>query len=787
MDAECPICSKIFSASILEKHVNSCLDSQEIIPRKRQIDKLPHRKVSQYNESSNETHTKSDAKEKHNDPFALLGLKMDSFDSKRNRAESKTMNSAKEKPTLTSILIAEKKSKGYGSNANAKVEDNDSPYTTNYKSKKRYSNEDLEVPNKKVAFSNSSETVSIINSSSQAETYEKSEELSKNQELLKLKREAKLPLAQRLRPKSLDEYYGQEKLVGENGILRNIIKSDQIPSFILWGVPGVGKTSLARIISNTSSSKFVEVSGADGNTKTLREVFVKAENEKRLTGRKTILFLDEIHRFNKAVQDILLPVIEKGIVTVIGATTENPSFTLNNALLSRMHTFIMEPLSASDIIKVINRGILVINQTRKLVHGLHLIALKKDAIDYISRLSSGDSRVALNILESINAYLSSVKYSRFTKYEEAEKRIQIPDKLGVIKVGLQNLQPLLSTRNYHQMYDRQGESHYDTISAFHKSIRGSDADAAVFYLVKMLTGGEDPLFIARRMIVIASEDIGLRDSSCLPFAIATKDAIEFVGMPEGEIILAHCATKLASALKSTKSYRALRSAQEIFKANPETMSIPIPLHLRNAPTKLMKELGYGETYKYNPNFTYGRVKQTYMPKDLETLKLVEKEHLGETKDPQVGSQEYKKLSSEEKEYQEFKKYRKTKIQNFKRRSINKPSKRIHHSESNNGVPVQALSNMLSKKEIINDHKNLQHTDNARYSYDEFLPKEDQPEYFDGEENDEYSDDPDCKHNFECSYDEFLDRQDQPDYFEDEDNVYNRDQDYPIFFDKQSKF
>lgn len=785
MDVECPLCFKTFPRSLLEQHVNSCLDLQDLNTSNNA--KISTKQDDEVRDESKNHNTEASSRQKHN-VFTSLGLKMDSFDSRKIKTENKLSNYIKDKPTLTSLLIAEKKMKGYGSGEkNMKIEREKSETAFKKGYNRRLNNDsEGEYSDKSTPFPQQiedkvpAEKVRALN-----DIPKQSIALKKNQEFMKLKREAELPLAQRLRPKSLDEYYGQQKLVGEHGILKNIIKSDQIPSFILWGVPGVGKTSLARIISQTSNCKFIEVSGAEGNAKRLREVFTMADNEKRLTGRKTILFLDEIHRFNKAVQDLLLPVIEKGIVTVIGATTENPSFTLNNALLSRMHTFIMEPLSKEDIVKIINRGLLVVNKSRKLVFGLHLIALEKDAIDHIAKLSAGDSRVALNILESINAYLSSVQYSRFSEYEEGEKMIQIPENLGVIKVSLQNLKPLLETRNYQKMYDKQGESHYDTISAFHKSVRGSDADAAVFYLVKMLVGGEDPLFIARRMIVIASEDVGLRDSSCLPFAIAAKEALEFVGMPEGEIILAHCATKLARAPKSTKSYRALRSAQALFKESPDTTSIPIPLHLRNAPTKLMKEFGYGDDYKYNPNFTHGKVKQDYMPEELKNIKFVEETHLGKTNDLSVDQEEYKILQQERDDYLNFKRKWREHHKNLRKSlgSIPRPLKiRKKNSDSFIHSSSEKPSSNNRKSNSTEKDSSKRNNEFPRYSYDEFLSKEDQPEYFDGEEFDEYSDDPNCSHNFDCSYDEFLSKEDQPEYFDREIS----DEDYPIFYDNEEQ-
>ncbi|CAI5757547.1 unnamed protein product [Candida verbasci] len=521
-----------------------------------------------------------------------------------------------------------------------------------------------------------------------SEEKDKEKQKDKVPNIKELKRYATTPLAHRLRPKSLDDFIGQEKLIN---IIKNIIQADLIPSFLLWGKPGCGKTTLARIIAKSTNYRFVELSGVDSNAKSLKETFIHAENHKKLTNQKTILFLDEIHRYNKAVQDLLLPVIEKGIVTVIGATTENPSFNLNNALLSRLHTFIMDSLSTDSIIKIISRALYDINNIRKTLYNLHYISLDKESYTYIAELSMGDSRSALNVLESINAYLSSDKYSSI-------------EKQGVIKVTKSLLQPLLKSLHFHQFYDRNGDSHYDIISAFHKSIRGNDANAAMFYLVKMLDGGEDPLFIMRRMIVIASEDIGLRDSSVLPFMVSAKAAIEFVGFPEGEIILAHCANKLANSSKSTKSYRALRNAQKLIREQPELLKLPVPIHLRNAPTKLMKEMGYGEEYKYNPNYENGMVKQKYFPDEMENVKFLEDTHLGTRRDDGVDDEDYEIEKAAQEDYNNFKK-------KFK----------------------MELRNDLSNKDV--------------------------------DEKQEYSDDPDCINNFGKSYDEFLDPDSQPDYYE----------------------
>lgn len=724
MEESCPICFKTFPVMFLERHVNSCLDTVESLPSAEglKLEKAPGVAEVPITKPVEKVNA-----------FAALGLKADSKRSDRGPK--------KESAKLTSILIAERKLKRKQEELERQIKSksikahaSDSPRRELFEESAAQApvRGPSQFPSSQMVHSSPIWTLDPQPTQSSPASTQKSEALRRSQELMQLKRDAELPLAQRLRPKTLDDFYGQEKLVGPDGLLTNIMHAEQMPSFILWGVPGVGKTSLARIIASSSNYRFVELSGSDSNTKKLKEEFANATNEKNLSGQKTLLFLDEIHRYNKAVQDLLLPVIEKGVVTVIGATTENPSFTLNNALLSRMHTFVMEPLSQDALVRILNKGLLIVNKTRKFLHHLHLIAMNKEAIDYIAKLSAGDSRVALNILESVNAYLSGLKFRAFPETEPEKETIELPEKTGIIKVNLENLKPLLSTRNFHQMYDKVGENHYDTISAFHKSVRGSDADAAVFYLVKMLSGGEDPLFIARRMIVIASEDVGLRDSSCLPFAIAAMEAIQFVGMPEGEIILAHCAVKLARAPKSTKSYRALRSAQGLLKENPDYRRLPIPLHLRNAPTLLMKELGYGGSYKYNPTFKHGLIKQEFFPPEIKGLKLVEDTHLGSVVDGDVEPEEYDKVDEEVRDYNDFKVFQKSQIKQEvdkrKRASLQRTRQLIDISTSE----VERMS-----------------------SYDENLPKDDQPEYFDGSERDKYSDESDSNNNFECSYDEFM--------------------------------
>ncbi|KGQ96657.1 hypothetical protein MEO_00312 [Candida albicans P94015] len=668
-EEQCPICSKSFPVSQLYKHVNSCLDNQES-------------KKSPSEEASEDTSGKAEtpASKKRN-TLSALGLKADTSSS----SQKKVKKTETKKPSLTSKLLEQKRLQ-----AEIRKRDKEIPLEEQFKA----------IAEDAMTQSRTQEKP-LANDIEETKSQKESKFLQKAKEIKELKRQASIPLAHRLRPKSLDDFFGQEKLVGENGALRNIIQADIIPSFLLWGVPGIGKTSLARIIAKTTSCKFVELSGIDSNAKRLKEVFVQAENHKNLSGQRTILFLDEIHRFNKAVQDLLLPVIEKGTLTVIGATTENPSFNLNNALLSRMHTFVMEPLTVDSLIKILTRALFEVNRVRKNLYGLHYISLQKDAYHYIAELCMGDSRVALNILETINAYLSADKFKSTVNADDEQSKKQ-----GVIKVSADLLKPLMKSRDFHQFYDRNGDSHYDIISAFHKSVRGSDPNAAMFYLVKMLSGGEDPLFIMRRMIVIASEDIGLRDSSCLPFAIAAKEALEFVGMPEGEIILAHCANKLALAPKSTKSYRALRTAQNIIKENPDLTKLPVPLHLRNAPTKLMKDLGFGDKYKYNPNYENGKVRQGYFPDGMDPIKLLEDTHLGKERDLSVPDDEYERAQLAVEDYRKFKKsYRKEFF----------------------------IDNATDSDENDSTHYG-EYSDNFGKSFDENLPPDLQKEYFGDDES-----------------------------------------------------
>ncbi|KAH6685005.1 DNA replication ATPase [Plectosphaerella plurivora] len=409
------------------------------------------------------------------------------------------------------------------------------------------------------------------------------------------------PLAERMRPSTLDEVYGQD-LVGHHGVLRSLIESDRVPSMILWGGSGTGKTTIARCIAHRVGSRFVELNATSTGVAEVKKLFQEAENESRLTGRKTIIFCDEIHRFSKAQQDVFLKPVEAGTITLIGATTENPSFKVVNALLSRCRTFTLSKLDVEDVSRILVRAV----QAEEAIYPPTPL-INDEFIRYLAMFADGDARTALNLLE---VALSLSIRPGITQED--------------IKAAL--------TKTL--VYDRGGDQHYDSISAFHKAVRGSDADAALYYLARMLQSGEDPLFIARRMVVIASEDVGLADNTLLPLATATYTATQQIGMPEARIPLAHCCVALCQAPKSTRAYRGLNNAYAALK-EPGVAALPVPIHLRNAPTRLMREMGYGAEYKYPPNYRDGKVRQEYMPAGMEGRKFLEERDLGTEIDPDM--------------------------------------------------------------------------------------------------------------------------------------------------------
>ena len=377
-----------------------------------------------------------------------------------------------------------------------------------------------------------------------------------------------MPLAARMRPQTLDEFVGQEGLLGRGRALRAAIERDATPSMILWGPPGAGKTTLARIVAHSTGAHFEGMSAVSAGVADLRRVVGEARARRRV-GKQTVLFIDEIHRFNKGQQDAVLPYVEDGTVTFIGATTENPSFEVNSALLSRARVFVLQPLSDDEIGTIVDRAL----EDPQRGLGTHQVRLEEDARRLLISLANGDARAALNALEFAAATAAA---------RGGERTIDV----SLVREAMQRRG---------SQYDKGGEMHYDVISAFIKSVRASDADASLYWLARMIDGGEDPLFIARRLVILASEDVGLADSNGLQVAIAAQQAVHFVGMPEGFFPLAHATLYLATASKSNAVGRAFSAAMEDVL---QTRNDPVPMHLRNAPTGLMRQLGYGKGYHY---------------------------------------------------------------------------------------------------------------------------------------------------------------------------------------------
>lgn len=395
------------------------------------------------------------------------------------------------------------------------------------------------------------------------------------------------PLADRMRPEKLSDFLGQDEIIGNDKMLKKAIESDNIPSMIFWGPPGSGKTTLAFIIAKQTKSDFIQISAVNSGVKDLKSIIEKAK-ENQENNKNTILFIDEIHRWNKAQQDALLPHVEKGLITLIGATTENPSFEIRGALLSRSRVFVLKQLDKEYLSKIIESALL--NEEKGL--GKLKLKLDKKTIKLLSQMSNGDARTALNVLE----YAATLSKNNKISSDEIKEAFQ---------------------KSY-LMYDKNGEEHYNIISALHKSMRGGDANASLYYLARMLEAGEDPLYVARRIVRFASEDIGLSNSRALEQAVAAYNACHFIGLPECNVILAQAVVYMAKCHKSNELYVAY---QKVAKDVKEFGNLPVPLHIRNAPTKLMKNLGYGKDYKYSPDYEY-KENQTYLPEKLKNKKYL---------------------------------------------------------------------------------------------------------------------------------------------------------------------
>ena len=400
--------------------------------------------------------------------------------------------------------------------------------------------------------------------------------------------EREAPLADRMRPRTLKEFVGQEHLLGPGKILRQAIESDHLPSMILWGPPGSGKTTLAMMIASTTGAQFLAFSAVLSGVKEIKEVIEEADEERRYRKRKTILFVDEIHRFNKAQQDAFLPHVENGTIILIGATTENPSFEVISPLLSRTKVFTLNPLTEEQIEVILIRGL----EDEKRGLGSYPTAIEPKVMRGICRMANGDARIGLNTLEMV--VLNTP-----------------PTVEGVRRIQQKNLEEVLQKKSF--LYDKSGEEHYNLISALHKSLRGSDPDAALYWLGRMLEAGEDPLYIARRMIRFASEDVGMADPQALQVAVSAMEAFHFVGLPEGNLALAQAAVYLATAPKSNSLYTAYQGVRKDVR---ESENMPVPLHIRNAPTSLMEELGYGKEYKYPHDYPDHFIEEEYLPENL---------------------------------------------------------------------------------------------------------------------------------------------------------------------------
>jgi putative ATPase len=410
--------------------------------------------------------------------------------------------------------------------------------------------------------------------------------------------QAAAPLAHRLRPETFEEFVGHEQLLGPGKPLREAIEHGAIGSMVLWGPPGCGKTTLARLLARYTDGEFVTFSAVTEGVPRVREIIREAEQRRRLAGRGTILFCDEIHRFNKAQQDAFLPSVEEGVITLIGATTENPSFELNSALLSRLRVFVLQPLAPDAMRTIVARGWQAIGQET----GTLFPPLAEDALDLLVRHADGDARRALNATEALLQHVA--------RKQRGGAPSAAVDAAEVTRVLERRI----------AQYDKSGEQHYNLISALHKAVRGSDVEGALYWFARMVEGGEDVLYIARRVVRMAVEDIGLADPRALQITLAAKDAFDFLGSPEGELAIAEAIVYLAAAPKSNKVYGAWGAAQQAARDHP---AAPVPLHIRNAPTRLMKEIGYGEGYRYDHSEGGHAAGQEYLPDALRGAKWYE--------------------------------------------------------------------------------------------------------------------------------------------------------------------